>query len=326
MKAVWSFWTMPYFRPDGGWGPQWYSEWHHWLAWGISVYAAARHYPDTALFTDDVGARLLVDSLELPFRHVSTALNRLKREDPKWWSLGKIEAYRCQRVPFVHIDTDVFLWKPLRPDLEQADVLAQNPEHITPGLSYYRPEELESTIKSVRGGWLPEEWTAYRTGGVRAECCGVFGGNRVDFIKHYADAAMRLVASPRNRRALNALKGKPEHMVLVEQYLLSACIEYHRGRADSPYQDLKPRYVFDSIQDAYRPESAMEAGFSHVASSAKADPRVCADIEERVKRDLPRFYERCLRHAAARAESQPRARLRTGDSAPLSSRAQAAPL
>jgi len=303
MNAVWSFWTRPYLGSEGaGWGPRWHTEWHHWLAWGISVYAAARYYPDTTLFTDDVGARLLVDSLELPFRHVSTALNRLKGEDPTWWALGKIEAYRRQREPFVHIDTDVFLWNPLPPDVEQADVFAQNPEPISP---YYRPEQLEDTVKSVRGGWLPKEWTAYRADAKRAECCGVFGGNRLDFITHYADAAMRLVASPQNRRALHSLDRKPEHMVLVEQYFLSACIEYHRGRPGSPYQDIEPRYVFNSIEDAYRAETAMEAGFSHLASSAKEDPQVCADIEERVKRDLPRFYERCLRHAAARETSQP---------------------
>jgi hypothetical protein len=110
MQAVWSFWTKPYFAER--W-LCWYSDWHHWLAWGLSLRAASQHYPNTLLVTDDEGARILVDELKLPFRRVSTALNTLERANPEWWSLGKIEAYRRQHEPFVHIDTDVFLWKPL---------------------------------------------------------------------------------------------------------------------------------------------------------------------------------------------------------------------
>jgi hypothetical protein len=40
MKAVWSFWTKPYFVDRCF---TWHSEWHHWLAWGLSVYAARQH-------------------------------------------------------------------------------------------------------------------------------------------------------------------------------------------------------------------------------------------------------------------------------------------
>ncbi len=98
------------------------------------------------LVTDEAGARVLVDALELPFTEVSTALNDLQA-DPDWWALGKLEAYRRQADPFVHIDADVFLWTPLNPALSAAPVFAQNPEPI-PSLStsYYRPDLLEAVI------------------------------------------------------------------------------------------------------------------------------------------------------------------------------------
>jgi hypothetical protein len=239
MNAVWSFWTKPCDADrEQTWFSHWYSQWHHYLAWGLSVYAAASHYPETTLITDDDGARILIDGLRLPFHHVSTALNRLKNEDPAWWALGKIEAYRLQEAPFVHIDTDVFLWQPLAPELERADVFAQNPEPIVPGASAYRPAELERFIEVA-----PPEWLVYARSGDRAECCGVFGGRRVDFIRHYADAAMRLVTGPLNRERLRALPGRHGHMVLVEQYLLSACYEYHRDRPGSPYRGIEMRHV-----------------------------------------------------------------------------------
>ena|ERR1700694_3108027 len=292
MNAVWSFWTKPYIsaRRSG-----WYSEWHHWLAWGLSVYAARQHYPNTYLITDDEGARILVDTLQLPFQHVSTALNALRDKDPEWWALGKIAAYRRQKAPFVHVDADVFLWKPLAPALEQADVFAQNPEHIIRGASCYRPEELERAIRESAGGWLPREWISYgRVPSPHAACCGIFGGCRLDFIRHYSDAAFKLVTGSQNRAALRSLGGKDGHMILVEQYLLTACTEYHRHRGRSPYDQIEIRYVFDSMEDAFHPHRATAAGFTHLASDAKRSAQICHHLERRVQHSLPRHYERCM--------------------------------
>ena len=93
MEAVWSFWTKPYLAERR---LSWHRECHHWLAWGLSVHAARQHYPHTRLVTDDEGARILIDELQLPFESVSTALNTIAGENPNWWALGKIEAYRTK--------------------------------------------------------------------------------------------------------------------------------------------------------------------------------------------------------------------------------------
>jgi hypothetical protein len=67
MRAVWSFWSAPYL---GYYHRLWFSERHHLLSWILSVRSAGRYYPDTWLFTDSDGARMLVDGLGLQFRHV----------------------------------------------------------------------------------------------------------------------------------------------------------------------------------------------------------------------------------------------------------------
>jgi len=294
MRAVWSFWSKPFFAQRRS---SWFREFHHWLAWGLSLGCAARHYPDTQLVTDDAGARILIDNLKLPFARVSTALNALGGEDPGWWALGKLEAYRNQESPFVHIDTDVFLWNALRPALEAADVFAQNPEPITFGRSCYRPEDLELSLGYPRSGWLPKEWRWYRQRApyrARAECCGIFGGSHVDFIHHYAVDALRLVTDRRNRRAMDRFANKNDNMILIEQYLLSACLEYHRADERSPFSGVAIRYVFDSMGDAYRRERAAEAGFTHLAAGAKRDPVIARNLEVRVEHDLPDHFARCM--------------------------------
>jgi len=299
VNAVWSFWTKPFVAERAS---SWYHELHHWLAWGLSVYSARQHYPQTRLVTDDEGARILIDELQLPFTHVSTALNGIARENPDWWALGKIEAYRRQEAAFVHIDTDVFLWKRLAIGLEQADIFAQNPEPIIPGASCYRPEELECAVWWPRRGWLPREWLWYRSSAsLRAQCCGIFGGRRVDFIQHYADTAKRLVADRRNR-ALRIRQGKTGQMLLLEQYLLSACLEYHRVRKRSPFCGIEIRYLFENWEDVFRRERATEAGFTHLAAGAKSNLRVAGHLERRVREDLPGHYERCIKYVRDRGQ------------------------
>jgi hypothetical protein len=303
MRAVWSFWSKPFLAERRS---SWFSEFHHWLAWGLSLEVASRNYPETQLVTDDAGARILIDRLKMPFANVSTELNALEDQDPGWWALGKLEAYRIQEGPFVHIDTDVFLWSALRPALQAADVFAQNPEPIRFGSSCYRPEDLERSLGYPQGGWIPKEWPWYRECAphyARAECCGIFGGNRLDFIRYYATNALRLVTDPHNRSALERFEDKNGSMILIEQYLLTACLEYHSGQERSPFAGIGIRYVFDSIGDAYRRECATEAGFTHLAAGAKRDPVVARNLGIRVERDLPEHFARCADLVSACAAS-----------------------
>jgi hypothetical protein len=288
MRAVWSFWSAPF---EAGHHNMWTSRRHHLLAWVLSVATARRHFATTALVTDDAGARMLVDHLRLPFDHVSTALNVLDGEDPKWWCLGKLYAYRMQTEPFVHIDNDCFLWKPLPRRMLAADVLAQSPEYFAwDGRTYYRPEQLAPLIDAEHG-WLPDElaWFMSLRGGT-AVCCGVLGGNRLDFIGAYADNAIRMVQHPANRPIWPRFQDRISENLIVEQYLLSAAIEFARSRAKTK---LNVQYLFPSTNAAFEPGLAARAGFTHMIGLAKADPDLAERLDRRVKRDYPDFYRRC---------------------------------
>ncbi len=292
MKAVWSFWSKPF---EAHCRLSWPSARHHLFAWVLSVETARRHYPDTWLITDDAGARMLVDRLGLPFTRVSTELNALAHHNPDWWALGKVYAYRMQTEPFVHIDSDVFLWKPLPDRLERADVFAQNPESISVSTSHYRPEQLEQALRHTTGGWLPDEWHWYRRTGIRrAECCGILGGNRIDFINHFANASLKLIEDPSNRYALQMLHDKRAFMLVIEQYLLSAFVEYHKASAVLPAGSVGIEYLFHSIDDLWNPDCAAQTGFTHLLSGTKRNPLFADRLENRVQRDYPEHYRRCL--------------------------------
>ena len=294
MKAVWSFWTKPFLADRRS---IWTTERHHLLSWILSFHTARQHFTQTGLFTDDEGARLLVDNLGLEFDEVSTALNVLRNHDAAWWAMGKIHTYGLQTKPFIHVDSDVYIWK--QPSFNsQASLIAQNPEHFTIGASYYLPEQLEWAVKQTPGGWLPTEWEWYRSRGCaqRAESCGIFGGTRTDFIRYYAGTATQFIEHRGNQVAWQNIGVGIERNILVEQYLLSACIEYHKSLQDSPYRDLVIQYLFNSQAEAFDPQRAAAIGYTHLIAGSKRNQHVADNLEKRVKRDYPAQYERCLKY------------------------------
>ena len=290
MRAIWSFWAKPeqYRRV-------WPNQRHHLLAWALSLGTARRQYPHTTLYTDSPGAKLLIDAVGLEFENVSTALDALEASSPDWWVLGKLHTYRLQTQPFVHLDNDVFLWRRLPTRLEQAQVLAQNPEDFFLGSSFYMPEKFDQALNE-RGGWTPEEWKWYGLIGPRrrAVCCGIFGGNNLEFIQHYANTAIALAEHPLNQSAWACLPDKRNDNILFEQYLLSACLNYHSHNPASRFHDIDIRYLFSSWDEAFQAEVAAQLGYTHMIGAAKRNLQLAERLERRVERDYPEAYERVI--------------------------------
>lgn len=296
MKAVWSFWSKPFLERRSFWG----SDKHHLLSWVLSTQLAQRHYAGTALYTDDLGKEILVHQLGIEFVEVSTRLNELAGQDTELWSLGKILTYSLQNEPFVHLDSDVFLWNPLPDHLTHADVVAQNPEEFPVLQSCYHPEEFAAAVR-MHHGWLPEELATYavRDGMHRAFCCGIFGGRRVDFIRHYAQQAFRMVTDPANERVWAGTADRNASNMLVEQYVLAACLEYHNANPDSPHHGVRIECLFHDFDDAFR--RGEELGFTHLLGGTKQNREVLTRLENRVRNDYPEFYDRCENYCSVAA-------------------------
>ena len=299
MRAVWSFWTKP-FKADKG--RIWHEPKHHLYAWGLSLRLARPYFRSTQLITDTPGKRMLVDRLGLEFDEVSTALDALDAVDPAWWALGKLVAYSVQTGPFVHIDTDVFLWRPLPPPLLSAPVFAQCPERHSFAHEWCGPRQIEHAF-ARHGHALPVEWewaSSREMDWFREENCGMVGGNRVDFLRHFASSALALVLAPKHSAAWAELGDKSGYNMMVEQFYLAACVDYHRSHPESPYRGVNIRYLFPSWAEAYNPEAAARAGYTHLLGDAKTHPEVAARLERRISALDPTFLKHCQRVGAGR--------------------------
>lgn len=291
MRAVWSFWSVPFLARRS---IVWSSPLHHLLAWGLSFRLARQHYPETMIVTDCAGKKLLVEQLKLPFFHVSTELERLAHVDPGWWALGKFIAYGLQDQPFVHLDTDVFLWKPLPKTVAEAPVFTQCPEfYPNDGKPSVRAIELAFSEQNTP---LPQEWTWARARGLghfREENCGILGGSHIDFIRHYSRTALQLALGDENGPAWSKLPDKTSHNFTLEQFFLAACIDFHSSHPATPYPGVAVRHLFSSVAEACDSGRAARAGFTHLWGGTKSHPAVGERLEQRMRRDDPDFCRRC---------------------------------
>ena len=293
MRAVWSFWSAPY---QAHYRHSWGRPIDHLLSWVVSFKTASRHYPDTMLVTDTPGRRLLVEQLGLPFTHVSTELDALTGRNVGWWMLGKLVAYRLQAEPFVHIDSDVFLWNSLPAHLVAAPVLTQNPEYHR--RSDYGIKELSHAVCAGNGRLPMEwEWACSLDDVVRVENCGIMGGRDTAFLNHYARAALSLIDSDANRAALRALPVGFWHNCAVEQFMLAACIGFHATMPGSSHRGIRVAHLFPSWAEANDTNYSARLGYTHLMGG-KRHAAAGERLAGRVRRDWPEFYRRCERLAA----------------------------
>lgn len=291
MRAVWSFWTKP-LREGTPWS--WREPVHQLLAWGLSFRLGRSHYPETVLVTDTPGKALLIDGLGLPFTRVSTELDGLHDADPSLWMLGKLVAYRLQDEPFMHLDTDVFLWRPLPASVVAAPVFAQHPDEFDV-TDQCGPRVIEDAFARFALP-LPTEWEWYRSHQkrrYREANCGIFGGTNTDFIRYYAHVALGLARDPVHAPAWASIPHRVALNPTVEQFVFSACADYHRFDPSSPYRGIYSRYLFPSYAEAFSPEHARRAGYTHLLGDAKQHPHTMARLEARTRSEDPAFYERC---------------------------------
>jgi hypothetical protein len=296
MRAVWSFWSKPFLAQKGR---LWREPWHHLLAWGLSVRLASKHYPDTMLVTDRAGAELLVERLGLRFTHVRTDLDQLRDADAGWWALGKLIAYSVQDRPFVHLDTDVFLWKPLPARLESAAVFTQCPEAHPPLGEWNGPGDIEAAF-TAHSLLLPTEWQWVRSqssDGFREENCGIVGGTHVDFVRYFSTLGLELALNPAYARAWAELPHKAAYMTMIEQFLLAACLDYHRTHSGSPFSGIRGRHLFSSWAQAFDPLATARVGYTHLLGDAKNHPDITQRLEHRMQREDPELFRRCMRVA-----------------------------
>lgn len=111
MKAIFSQWTKP-MSLNHSLNIGFFEEETYLWSWALAVELANEMFDEVELYCDTPSREVLVRELALPFTRVHTMFDDLEMS-PAFWTYGKFLAYSRQTAPFIHLDSDLFLYKQL---------------------------------------------------------------------------------------------------------------------------------------------------------------------------------------------------------------------
>ena len=146
MRYIQTFWTAGQdpLKHDFGWAHPKYNL----MSWAPSCLSLREHYENVDLYTDSVGYHILIDVLKLPYTKTHVVFDDFQCLSHHW-ALAKIKTYSMQTEPFIHVDGDVYLSKPLPKKLTEAPLMVQNRERSTD--YYQKMVERILSVETING-------------------------------------------------------------------------------------------------------------------------------------------------------------------------------
>ena len=211
--------------------------------WKLSLALAKKHYKNVFLISDDDGCDLLKD---LPFDLFINKLNNIPKDLSTIWCLGKIYAYKyaCEfNSPFLHLDSDVFLWEPLPKKLLHSRIFAQSKDikiFEKNNMAYF------DFFKTKRYGHkLPNVWEELiikRKINFHPYNVGIFGGFDLQSIKEYSKFAIEIAENDENKPLWNIEEiSSLSKSCMVEQGNLAIFCYINNIKVETLYEDLEDK-------------------------------------------------------------------------------------
>jgi hypothetical protein len=218
----------------------------------LSIVCASKHFPEVQIISSSWGVDLL-KQFNLPVTDYSTKLNEMKKVSRFFWAYGKLLAYNEQKVPFVHLDNDVFLWEPLPKRILEAPLCFQSHEPFKqPGYGYYRKLKPCFKVAPVKPRAIMENPVydyAYN--------CGICGGNDLEIFKEWIQCSAEYIFAKENEHVFFKQFAKMliHQNLFHEQYFIACLIKKHgfRDKVEVMHKDAmkinkncvptKPRYT-----------------------------------------------------------------------------------
>jgi hypothetical protein len=284
MKMVQSCWSCNQahlLRFNAGW----YAPEYHLMGWALSCLQLTKYYDNVVLHADSNISKILIDTLQLPYTDVVCDLDSINSYNPQLWALPKIHTYSQQNTPFLHIDGDVFIWKPFDEQLLKGELIAQNLEIAT---AYYEGmlENLESGLK-----YFPTEIIAEREKSkqVYAYNAGILGGTDIGFLNLYSAKAKEFIS----KNAVDFSKiNVAAFNIFFEQYLFYCCVQKDKKNVSLLLKEVIPDNGYIGFGDFM--EVPHNKQYLHLIGHYKRNRMICEQMANRLRQDYPDYYYRII--------------------------------
>lgn len=263
----------------------WLSPEYNLMSWSLSCLQLKQHYPELVLYTDSVSAKVLIDTLKLPYSDVVCNLDSLNSYHPQLWALPKIASYSQQEKPFLHVDGDVFIWKKFEDNLLKGSLIAQNIETAT---EYY--EKIMVSLESALN-YFPDEILNERKSNkpILAFNAGIFGGSDISFFKEYTSKAFNFV----DKNILSLSKINVSNFnIFFEQYLFYCLAKKYHKKVNVLLSETIGDNQYKGFGDFAR--VPYEKQYLHLLGSYKRNDFVCKQMASRLRQDYPEYYYRII--------------------------------
>jgi hypothetical protein len=285
MKIIQSFWSKPFFKENDDLNARfkggWLSANFFFYSCLLSCLKFKQYYGEVSLYTDDLGKELLIDKLEIPYSKVLLDLNSLQNYPPELWALGKILSYSVQDTPFIHADTDVFVWDKFSQQLLEADLLAQNFEFNFPKYK----EVLEIALTEFQN-FSRDSFPMYeQTNDVFAFNAGIIGGNNISFFKEFKSKVFQIIDD--NLDKLNKIDLGVFNMV-YEQMLGFELAQ--KKQFEISFLKPKMNEAFTNVMKFHL--VPIKENYIHSVGYAKKSIEMCEQLKYRLKYEFPLEYEK----------------------------------
>ena len=233
--------------------------------WCGSVNWARRHFKNVVLISDEKGKELLADKLCLPFTDC-LRLPEIPSELLHIYGIAKLMGDQMlseQNIPFVQIDYDVFLRKPLPFRMLSAKFVSEY-QYGKKNWIFDLNSRLHTPLLIAEGGYA----------------AGIRGGNDCARIHNMCNRSINEALKPQNFNFLSSQHGHRASVVFEE----AASYAEFNGETELLFPKTK------SHQDH------LNAGYIHLAGGIKKDRGALAQMAIRVQLDFPdQFKETSVR-------------------------------
>jgi hypothetical protein len=285
MKIIQSFWSKPFLKSnqdetlrfEGGW-----------LNANFFLYSCLlsclkfkEHYGNVSLYTDDYGKKLLVDTFEIPYSHVKIALNAINHYPSELWALGKILTYSLQNRPFIHADTDVFIWEKFSKHFTNSLIFAQNIE-----LNFPKYKEVLEIIQTDFVE-IPDKLLkkTQSTDNIMAFNAGIIGGNDIQFFKDFASLIFPFIDA--NLDKLDKISVGDFNMVFEQMFGMNLAnqkgieVNFLRNHMNESFSGVMKFHLIP-----------IKENYIHTVGYAKKSIQVCEQIQARLQYEYPEEYKK----------------------------------
>ncbi len=282
---VQSFWSKPFLKdsnhPNARFKGGWLHEKYFYYSTALSCLKFKEFYKEVDLYTDSNGEKILKTILNIPYSNYHNTLDPLNDYHENLWALPKLHTYSNQNTPFIHADTDVFIWEKFSDKIVNNPIFCQNIEDNYPIYG----ETLDHILQIL--DWIPTEIinSLYKHKRVVAFNAGVLGGTDLDFYKKLYRSAIKMIQEN------NHLFHK------IDVGMLNMIYEQHLGHAIADKNNISIHPLFENIDPKFTQLTNFHlAGFHtkyvHAIGYAKKSVYACEQIEALLLYEFPEYYNR----------------------------------